>query len=87
MLAFSVCFESTQLALQLHQVLTQMEVQVFFLNHVWFAATQLARQVQQERTQVVCSNKVARKRLARRKFMSHVCIYRGMCVLLTRTRF
>ena len=26
-------------------------------------ATQLARQVQQERTQVVCSNKVARKRL------------------------
>jgi len=31
-----------------------------------FAATQLARQVQQERTQVVCSNKEARKRLARR---------------------
>ena len=31
-----------------------------------FTTTQLARQVQQERTQVVCSNKVARKRLARR---------------------
>jgi len=31
-----------------------------------FAATQLARQVQQERTQVVCSNEVARKRLAQR---------------------
>ena len=28
------------------------------------AATQLARQVQQERTQVVCSNKVGRNRLA-----------------------
>jgi len=27
-------------------------------------ATQLARQVQQERTQVVCSNKVSRSRLA-----------------------
>ena len=32
------------------------------------AATQLARQVQQERTQVGCSNKVAQKRLARRHF-------------------
>ena len=31
-----------------------------------FAATQLARQLQQERTQVVYSNKEARKRLARR---------------------
>ena len=31
----------------------------FFLK----AATQLARQVQEERTQAVCSNKVARKRL------------------------
>jgi len=31
-----------------------------------FAATQLARQLQQERTQVVCSNMVARKGLARR---------------------
>jgi len=31
-----------------------------------FAATQLARQVHQERTQVVCSHKEARKRLARR---------------------
>ena len=31
-----------------------------------YAAIQLARQVQQERTQVVCSNKVVRKRLARR---------------------
>jgi len=31
-----------------------------------FAATQIARQVQQERTQVVWSNKVVRKRLARR---------------------
>jgi len=30
------------------------------------AATQLARQVQQERTQVVCSNKVGRSRLAQR---------------------
>ena len=30
------------------------------------AATQLVHQVQQERTQVVCSNKVARKRRARR---------------------
>ena len=28
------------------------------------AATQLARQVQQERTQVACSNKVGRNRLA-----------------------
>jgi len=38
---------------------------------VWFffflkAATQLARLVQQERTQVVCSNKVGRNRLAQR---------------------
>ena len=31
-----------------------------------FAATHLARQLNQERTQVVCSNKVARKHLARR---------------------
>ena len=31
-----------------------------------FATTQLARQLQQERTQVVCSNKEARKRLVRR---------------------
>ena len=30
------------------------------------AATQLARQVQQERTQVVCSNMVGRSRLAQR---------------------
>jgi len=30
------------------------------------AATQLARQVQQERTQVVCSNKVGQSRLAQR---------------------
>jgi len=30
------------------------------------AATQLALQLQQERAQVVCSNKEARKRLARR---------------------
>ena len=36
---------------------------IFFLC---FAATQLARQVQQERTQVVCSNEVVQKRLARR---------------------
>jgi len=36
----------------------------FFL--VLFCRTQLARQLQQERAQVVCSNKVARKRLARR---------------------
>jgi len=35
----------------------------FFLFFVK-AATQLARQVQQERTQVVCSNKVGRNRLA-----------------------
>jgi len=34
----------------------------FFLK----AATKLARQVQQERTQAVCSNKVGRSRLARR---------------------
>jgi len=34
----------------------------FFLK----AATQLAHQVHQERTQVVCSNKVSRSRLARR---------------------
>jgi len=32
------------------------------------AATQLARQVQQERTQVVCSNKVGWSRLAQRHF-------------------
>ena len=32
----------------------------------WFAATQLARQLQQERTQVVCSSKEAWKRPARR---------------------
>jgi len=32
----------------------------------WYAATQLARQVHRERTQVMCSNKVAQKRLARR---------------------
>jgi len=31
-----------------------------------YAATQPARQVRQEHTQVVCSNKIARKRLARR---------------------
>ena len=31
-----------------------------------YAATQLALELQQERTQVVCSNKEARKRLARR---------------------
>jgi len=31
-----------------------------------FAATQLAHQLHQEHTQVVCSNKVARKHLARR---------------------
>jgi hypothetical protein len=37
--------------------------QFFFLLK---AATQLARQVQQERTQVVCSNKVGRSRLAQR---------------------
>jgi len=37
----------------------------FFFNF-GFAATQVAPQEQQERTQVVCSNKVARKRLARR---------------------
>jgi len=36
-------------------------VRLFFLC---LAATQLALQVQQERTQVVCSNKEARKRLA-----------------------
>ena len=36
---------------------------IFFLC---FAATQVTRQLHQERTQVVCSNKVARKRLARR---------------------
>jgi len=39
---------------------------VSFFFFVCFAATQLARQVHQERTQVLCSNKVARKRLARR---------------------
>ena len=33
-----------------------------------YAATQLALQLQQERTQVVCSNRVARKRPARRHF-------------------
>jgi len=33
---------------------------------VCFAATQLARQLHQERTQVMCSNKVAQKRLAQR---------------------
>ena len=32
-----------------------------------FAATQLARQLHQERTQVVCSNREARKRPARRQ--------------------
>ena len=39
------------------------------LSHSFFfgyATTQLARQVQQKRKQVVCSNKVGRKRLARR---------------------
>jgi len=36
-------------------------IQIFFLLKV---ATQLARQVQQERTKVVCSNKVGRSRLA-----------------------
>jgi len=38
--------------------------QFFFVFSV--ATTQLARQVQQERTQVVCSNTIAWKRLARR---------------------
>jgi len=48
-----------------------------------FASTQLARRLHQERTQVVCSNKVARKRLARRH--SHwflVCYARNLFYLL-----
>jgi len=50
-----------------HFALT-LSIAVSFVFFVFFgyAATQLARQVQQERTQVVCSNKAARKRLARR---------------------
>ena len=44
----------------------------FILHFLCFAATQLARQVQQERTQVVCSNKVARKRLDRSDFFRHL---------------
>ena len=36
---------------------------VFFLFYFCFSATQLARQVHHERTQVLCSNKVAQKRL------------------------
>ena len=39
---------------------------VFFVC-VCLAATQIARQLHQERIQVVCSNKVARKRLSRRR--------------------
>ena len=39
---------------------------VFFFKPLWYTATQLARQVQQERAQVVRRNKVARKRLALR---------------------
>jgi len=46
---------------------------VFFLC-VCFAATQLAHQLHQERTHVVCSNKEARKRLARR--------HRFLCLLI-----
>ena len=38
----------------------------FFLFFLFEAATQLARQVQQDRTQVVCSNKVGRSLLALR---------------------
>jgi len=45
-----------------HRVL-QARIKVFFLFET---ATQLARQVQQERTQVVCINKVGRSRLAQR---------------------
>jgi len=38
----------------------------YFFPFFWcYAATQLAHQLQQERTQVVCSNKEARKRLNR----------------------
>jgi len=38
------------------------------LDFFWFCfvATQLERQLQQERTQVVCTNREARKRAARR---------------------
>ena len=43
---------------------------MFYLSFLFFlllkATTQLARKVQQERTQVVCSNKVGRSRLAQR---------------------
>jgi len=35
----------------------------FFLLGCFYSATQLALRVQQERTQVVCSNKEAQKRL------------------------
>jgi len=38
----------------------------FIFYFLCFAATQLACQLQQERTQVVCGNKEARKRLAQR---------------------
>ena len=44
---------------------------LFFCFVFCFSATQLARQVHQERTQVVCSNKVAQKRLTPRHSRNH----------------
>jgi len=58
-----------------------------------YAATQLARQVQQERTQVVCSNKVAQKRLARRHSRNGPLVFwfdlklRGICTQCKQTFF
>jgi len=52
----------------------------FFLG-CYFAAPQLARQLHWERTQVVCSNKEARKPLARRHSRSgpwtHECCFQS----------
>jgi len=50
-------------AYTLTQTYTYYDTYTFFFQ--CFATTQLVRQVQQERTQVVCGNKEARKRLAR----------------------
>jgi len=50
---------------------------IFFLC---FVATQLARQLQQERLQVVCSNKEARKHLARRHSRNSCHVF--VCIVL-----
>jgi len=50
------------------------------MDFFWdFTATKLERQVQQERTKVVCSSRVARRRPARRH--SHNSCYMFACIV------